>query len=527
MISVEIDDNDERVISAPIGRGKLLKVIHPDSSKKEEIFIKRWNKIQSRITKPHLTLFNSDESMKKFKQSVNLNDESKCNYKTFKTLINEYLEIEHPNIKILDIKKINEFNKIFEDYGIQISFDRLKNTLQQISAVNISNLREMTSFETRLRYGLKKNESLIVKSYIENIFYIPYSQFLSQYEQLPSFVKFLNKYHSISVMNFENLSNDEVKFLGRYTSNKSLVIYSDIESKNKPKQFENNWKQIDSYFKNIREVELTILEKEENIKEEYNKSLFVQLEENENQINKKSLKDFILTTFKIFNNPKTSNLELLKIISITPGFDKYFIKTFSELVERENLPVIEFINKYYDSFSDKTKEKLLPIINYIKNIQIKLNKNDANSIMIHFLNFCNIIEFDTKSNKEIKNQLVDLHIWLKKLNKSNEFQIFNNLLECYMENEMKFKEIPSVNNTIPILQDKKPTSQQPKLINAMVNFKLPVSISIDNTSNKENSKLNLNGEEETPLRRSGSTKYKPRPRSWHAGNIFNAARKLK
>lgn len=134
------------------------------------------------------------------------------------------------------------------------------------------------------------------------------------------------------------------------------------------------------------------------------------------------------------------------------------------------------------------------------------------------LNLCRAVGVDTQATEEMKKQFVELHIWLKFLQNNEELRISDDLIECYISNGT-FKSKP-VNSQFSQFKEGKP-------IEATMDFKFPVSITMKKLLGSRDGKSAGLKIEDTPLRRPNSGRYKSRPCSWHAGAIVNAAKKLK
>lgn len=452
-----------------------------------------------------------------------------CNIKmmTFSGLIEYLLQKYFHGCKILKKDKIRYIESILGK-NVKFSFDKLKVSIQQISSIDHKILQKMSDFELIVRYGLNREACLKLKKCVGNCFYVPYSQLIEEACKFPNFFDDLKKYKFIGVANFHNFSEDEARFLVKMGAGKHITVIGNDKPKAKYVLFEKNWEFISSGYKmgNVTEI---VLNGQEINTDEFNSAL------NEKVINDKldsaNVENLAMVIMKVFSNPK-SNLPFLQLMSIIPGFDKKFLKQFCNIVSAENLNFYDFLIKYQGSLSDKTKLKILPILDYMNKIEKKLDKTNANSIMIHLLNFCKILEVKTEENQNMKDQFIKLHMWLKFMENHRELQVSNNLMECYIMNGT-FKSKPEYINpsSISYEQQQNDSQQQQKSMNATLNIKLPVSITME-TSNINNmaSSSSSSGNvklDDTPLRRSNSTKYKPRPRSWHAGNLLNVARKLK
>jgi hypothetical protein len=481
--------------------------------------------------------------------------------RTLKELIAEFLEEYFPNWKILDNTKVRSLMDAIAEQGATISYERMKTTAQQISAVSITRLEKMSSYEVIIRYGLTKKRAVHVKRLVGNNLYIPYSQMIEEVVKFPQIQEFMSEYDFIGVDSFEKLTTAEVQFLTHISKKQIIAISADRDVKHSQKRFAMNWSLINDNYapEKVSEIDLDLLLLEEDrimaIDDE------VECENDEkltsSEIFKDKMKSCLLNpqdvsgvtkaAFVVFNNPSKSNMEFMQILSLVPGFDLPFLEKFCDIALPENESIFEFANKYHDSLSSSTSAKLLPILNYLNQVQNKLDKESANAIMIHFLNFCKVIGFDAKASDSIKTQFIDLHMELKRLEKGMNASDCNNLLESYIDKysdavkevnepfvEQKpesappppsssdFKEEPLKKSAYDFLTPAKP-------MRAMLNFHLPVSITMNSSSHgrvgdKAEASIKV---EDVPLRRNGSAKYKPRPRSWHAGNILNAARRLR
>lgn len=440
---------------------------------------------------------------------------------TFTELITESLSQHFKNWTILKEEKIKEIINILGD-KVEIPYSKLKGSIQQLSAVTVKSLKHMNEHEIMVRYGLERETALQVKKIVDNVFYVPYSQVIEESTKIPLFFTDLSKYKVICVANFQNLREEEAKFLTKLGVGRHITILSNDSTKAKPRLFEKNWKLMSTVYKegSFKEVHVNgnytaeDLASHENHSEK-DTSLIDQILKN--KVSSSNVEELVEVMLKVLSN-KRANLPFLQMISLIPGFDNVFLGKFCKLISSEKSCVFDFLIKYQDSLSNKTKAKILPILKYLNKIENKLDKSNANSIMIHMLNLCRAVGVDTQATEEMKKQFVELHIWLKFLQNNEELRISDDLIECYISNGT-FKSKP-VNSQFSQFKEGKP-------IEATMDFKFPVSITMKKLLGSRDGKSAGLKIEDTPLRRPNSGRYKSRPCSWHAGAIVNAAKKLK
>lgn len=470
-----------------------------------------------------LVLTTSDESITEIEDQLKpkLAKSDKVRFVTFTELISESVSKHFKNWRLLKEKKIKEVISILGE-KVDISYSKLKISVQQLSAVTIKSLKHMNEYEVMVRYGLEKEAALEVKKVIDNVFYIPYCQIIEEAIKLPFIFADLAQYKFIFVSNFHNLREAEAKFIAKLSVGKHLTILANDSTKAKPKQFEKNWEFISSAYKreNVKEICLTddqTANPADSQEREKDKPKSLIDEILQNKISTSNIEELVEVILKVLSN-KRANLPFLQLISLIPGFDNVFLSKFCKLVSGENNSVYDFLVKYQDSLSDKTKAKLLPVLKYLSTIENKLDKKNANSIMIHLLNLFRAVGIDTQATEEMKNQLVDLHLWLKFLQNNEDLRVSDDLIECYIANGS--------------LRSKPKTGQfsqakDGKSMEATINFKFPVSITMKSPLTPKGGPSPEVKIEDVPIRRSNATRYKPRPCSWHAGTIANAARKIR
>lgn len=452
---------------------------------------------------------------------------------TFQDLIEKLLENKFKTWKILDeyqVKRINEL-LIKNNNSLDISYDKLKASICIIGSITPNTIKTMASDELLVRFGLEREEALQLKKIVGNEFYVTYGQLIEEAKNLQNLISQLTKYKYIFVANFHNLMLGEEEFLEKIGIGKHITVMADNLTKAKPKLFEKNWCNITKRYKPLNYYELK-LENNVNVNNEkkYNSTIKTDLRstsKNENAIelinhilnNKMHFTNFeelVKVLMGVLNN-KRIDFTFLQFMSMIPGFDDTFLKQFCKLVSSENSNVYDFLIKYKDSLSKKTRSKLLPILNYLTDIENKLDKTSSNSVMMHLLHLCKISGIETQATKEMKEQFVELHHWLKFLEEHEDFKTSDDLIKCYMKNSLSKAKYTNT----------KAKYNVDRRMNTTVNIKLPISITVEKPAvlkTKSNTQAKV---EDIPLRRSGSVKYSPRPRSWHAGTIFNAARKLR
>lgn len=440
---------------------------------------------------------------------------------TFTGLIAESLSQHFKNWTILEEEKIKEIVRILGG-KVEIPYSKLKGSIQQLSAVTTKSLMHMNEHEVMVRFGLDREAALQVKKIVDNVFYVPYSQVIKESTKIPLFFTDLSKYKVICVANFHNLREEEANFLINLGNGKHITILANDSTKAKPKLLEQNWKLMSTAYKDgkIKEVHVNgdyapEDSTNDNNYDQKDNSLIDQILKN--KISLLNFEELIEVMLKVLNNKK-KNLPFLQMLSLIPGFDNAFLKKFCKLVSSEKSSVFDFLIKYQDSLSNKTKAKILPILKYLSKIESKLDTSNANSIMIHMLNLCRALGVDTQATEDMKKQFVDLHLWLKFLQNNEQLRISDNLIECYIANGT-FKSKPA-NNSLSQFKEGKP-------MEATLDIKFPVSIAMKGrieTREGDSAEVKI---EDMPLRRSNSSRYKARPLSWHAGAIASAARKLK
>jgi hypothetical protein len=471
-----------------------------------------------------------NEIHNKFNEKKHQKISSQIKIVTFSGLIDEFLLVYHPTWKILKESKIKEIQKSLDDQKEIISYDKLKKSIQQISAISSNRIQSMSNFESLLRYGLNKERCLLLKKIVGDFLYIPYGQFIEEASKFPELIKMMNKYKFISIANFHNLRENEAEFLSKVGIGKHITIIGDKSPTAKYKQFEKNWKFIsNSYKKNkITEIELTKVNNNYSKEpaDEYidlNKLINVNLKSalTCNKINPNSATDITKTVLQVFNNPN-NDLALIQLLTIIPECDEKFINKFCDIVSNEDISVFEFINKYQDSFTDKTKQKLLPISGYLKNLEKKLDKTSGNSIMIHLMSFCKTLGIELYKSEKMKEEFGDIHLQFYHF--SSRSKSSKNLLDYYIKNN-SLKKLPNNNQMVNMNKNGIQISNNgSSLFNTNLNINVPLTFNVNSSKMSE-----MKFVQQPPvLRRSGSIKYKPRPSSWHAGIILNsAARKIK
>lgn len=482
-----------------------------------------------------LILSTSIESLEEIDLALSkqLKKKQKIDKFTLKNLIDELLKNNFKKWKILDeyhVKKIND-SLIKACKSLDISYNKLKASIYLIGAITPNTLKKMNSEELLVRFGLKREEALQLKNIVGDEFYVTYNQLIEEAKNLPNLSNQLNKYKYIFVANFHNLMQGEEEFLEKIGINKHITVMADDLSKLKPKLFEKNWNSISQRYKSLNYVEIKLKNgihanneiKYHSTMRTNSRSIIKNENANElidqilnNKIHPTNVKELVKVLMGLLDN-KNSNFIFLQFMSMIPGFDDTFLKQFCKLVSSENGNVFEFLTKYKDSLSKKTKSKLLPILNYLTDLENKLDKTNSNSIMMHLLHICKLAGINTQATKEMKEQFIQLHHWLNFLEEHEDFKTSNNLIECYMENSLSKGKCtaPKIRYNID------------RRMNTTMNIKLPISITMENPTVVKNKSNTQTKAEDIPLRRSGSVKYSSRPLSWHAGTIFNAARKLR
>ncbi|KAG0684515.1 hypothetical protein C6P42_001657 [Pichia californica] len=547
---LDLDHSEEdkiKFIRWKVEPNTLLKLRASSEIEKTDIFCSRIHhhvetKKNSISENQILILSTSKDSI----SNINLTLDSKFKKKqnidkfTFKEIISNLINKKYKNWKILDeyeVKRIEEL-LIKQSDTLKISYTKLKSSIGLIGAVSIKSLENMNKDELLVRFGMDKEDSLKLKKIVGNDFYLTYSQLIEEAKNLPNLIKLLEKYKYIFIANFHNLMEGEAEFISEIGKGKHITVMANDITTVKPKLFEMNWNNINSNYSNANLFEVNLKNKRNNgvkvssteyIKYQtkiYQKS--TQTVKNESatyvldqilsqKISSSNNETIVDIAMSILEN-KRSDRPFLQLMSLIPGFDESFLKEFCKLVSSENNSIYDFLIKYQDSLSDKTKSKLLPILNCLSSVESTLIRTKSNSIMENILNIFKAANIDTKVSTSMKEQLHQLELWLKFLETHNDFKISDDLIECYINNKpskSKFGSTKFVN-----LKDE-------NTLNSTINFKLPVSVTMENSvSHITRSSIKIKTDD-NPIKRSGSIKYTPRPRSWHAGNIFNAARKLR
>lgn len=413
----------------------------------------------------------------------------------FKSLVQKCLGGSKSRYQIITTKTVNYFRgKLKECQEGLVDFERMKKNIGLLGGVDENSINKMSDFETKLRFGLSKKGVTALKQMVGETIYLPYSQTITQFEILAR-TNPIKEYTYIGVLESQNFMEDEMELLSKILRGKhATVTYkpTNIRANNIPILRK-------TFSKNVREVELT------KVFETRVRQPLKQIYE-ENKIDPKNISQVSTAILSIFNN-FNDNIALLQIISAIPGIDSKFITKLCDIASRENAPLLEFVEKYQNSFSEKTSEKLLPVINYLNKVHGRLDKWNGNSIMIHFLNFFKILNVQPYKEIDVKQHLINMHMSFKRL---QEMSSNSNLIDRYLENNGYQTVHKSV---LP----KPPPSPSMSGLAGTIKVNLPATI-------------NVKPEIISPpvmLRRTGSSKCKARPRSWHAGNIFNVARKLR
>lgn len=469
---------------------------------------------------------------------------------TFKDLVEHFLSKRQKfkNWKILDTAAFNNIKnemKLYQKhFPLIYDVPRFKEHIQTVSVLPQGAFDTIPYEQLLVQYEVP-DDLFYLKSVLGDTFYVTYEKVLVQMPLIPELWSQFKKYEFIAVANFHNLKPEENCLLLNLPNqgNKHSTVISNPSSPAKPHIFKQNYRSLnDIYKKEAKEITLhkkyssnscsktSKPDPEPELSTAFKSKLNIkpQIEENEAKIidsllekvlkNKKThnnVEEIAEVIMKVFKNKKV-DISFLQLMSLIPGFDSTFLKKFCQLKAKESNSVYDFLIKYQTALSDKTKAKILPVLNYLSDIEKRLDKKDPNSVMIHLLNVCHAAGVDTQSDEKMKEQFVQLHHWLKFLKEHKEFRVSDDLVECYIANG-SFKGTPTYQNFI---QPKKE-----KHMNATINFQLPVSITMDKLSTPHTTMKVETAN--TTLRRSNSVKYKSRPRSWHAGSLLNAAKKLR
>lgn len=429
---------------------------------------------------------------------------------SFRSLVQKCLGGSKSRYQIIGTRKVNYFLRELEIENKLDLFERMKKNIEVLSAVSEETISKMSEFETQIRFGLPKEKVERLKQLIGETIYLPYSQTITQFELLAK-VNPIKEFTYVGVFECHNLMENEINILSKILRGKhATVTYkpTDIRTSNIPilkKKF----------GKNITEIKLTkvfdnSLEKASSLRELYDK----------NKIDPKNISQISAAILSIFND-RADNVALLQVISSIPSLDSKYITKLCDIASNESIPLIEFVDKYQDSFSEKNGSKLIPIVNYLNKVHGRLDKRNANSVMIHFLNFFKLLNVQPYDNTDVKQHLINMHMTFKRLAENDKNL---NLIERYLENNGFVKSNPV--SSAPMLTRTTKTAGFPTpppspitgSINGTITVNLPVSVNV---------KPEMGNTTPIMLRRSGTSKCKPRPRSWHAGNIINAARKLR
>lgn len=522
-------------IESALSAGTILKVIGESGSGKKEVLVERIiNGLNMKQIEEEniLLLTTSKESISEIRNRFLEKGEGEkfdnIKTNTFQSLIEEFLSIHYPNWKILKetrIKKIQ--NDLLKNNNAEISYNKLKNSIQQISAVSTTKLKSMNKSETLIRYGLNNEGCLSLKKLVGDFLFIPYSQIIEESFKFPELINMLKEFKFINIYSFHNLREDECELLIKLSKNKHITLISNDESISKSNQFKKNWNLISENYSKAKITEIKLSRVKDNGVEivdncSINEALKAVL--TFNKIDTNNAYDITTAIFKVFNNPNL-NVPLLQLLTVIPGIDEKFIIRFIDIVSKENKSsVFEFINKYQDSFTDKTKLKLLPVVKYLNSIDKNLDKTNGNSIVIHLMNFAKILGIKIYGNEKMKNDFIDIHTWFYKL--PSNIKGIENLLEHFIKK--KSSKLPNIQKPVvssspkPQTITKSPTSTSSKISGTFGNLNIVFNV------NSKTGSIKTEQTAEAPIiKRSGSIKYKPRPRSWHAGNIFNTVRKLR
>lgn len=441
---------------------------------------------------------------------------------TFSDLVDEILTHKFPSWKIL---KEPEIRKVLEKLGqsnIVMTYGKCKKAIKQLGSISELQLKTLGDEEAMMRYGLSKDDSLLIKKHIGGFTYFDYSDIMSNFTKESKF-KIFENIKFIGALNFQNMTVDEVSFLSKISGDKHLTFLTYEDPSFKHVQYEKNLKFIYGNESAVNKIHLGInMDKPKISSATKDTNLKHQLKKN--KLNPKELNNILTVVKSVLKDPNL-DFPLMQLISLIPEIDEIFIDKLCDAATIEKTPIFELLIKYQESLNESVKSRLSPIIKYISNAISSSENFNPDSINVHCLNICKILGIQDSISKDINFQFFGMYTSFNEMPQRVKCQPLGKLSEYVIMNEglsKSSKEKKSVGSKMKNNQFIDIEDLNMKVAKMTLDVKLGLPINV------QKGDLNVAVSNVTnPLRRSSSVRGKSRPRSWNASVFLNAARKLK